>query len=225
MWYIRKIVMLGMLFTSAFFPINVLANNGGITEMTLTIQNNDIDLKYSAAIERTEISSVQVTMWQDFSESIDARLNIASIELSQKATGSVSIYNTTGYILGIGFRGNVLETELLNIGVSLGLDYLATEGETSSNESVSVSWFESTVKTDLELFPNKSLSFLTGASYTVIDGEHDVADTSTITSFSEQDAEGYYAGLSLKASGGGKVALIWQGGYRKGVYLSFSNQF
>lgn len=208
------------------FMSNVYAGGEGhVTEMSLVLQSNDINLKYPGSVDSIKISAVEVNLWQSFTESVDARLSIASIELSQKNNATVSAYDATGYMLGIGFRGNIIESEFVTAGLSFGFDYLAITGETNTNQAVDVSWYESSVSADFEFFPSNPVSFLTGASYTRIDGEHDVTGTGTLVSFSEDEPGGYYIGLAFKAARGGEVVVTWQGGYRQGVFLSFSNRF
>ncbi len=222
----RNRTSLSILFFSMFLSANAFASRGGdVTEMSLLIQNNDIFLKYPGSVDRTTISSVQVSWWQSFSESIDARISIASLELQQKSNSSVLAYNATGYALGIGFRGNIFESDFVNAALNLGFDYLTTSGETNLNQAIEVSWYESSIGVDFKFLPLNSVSFLLGARYTSINGEHDVMDTSTVVSFSEDNPQGYYAGLEFKAGQGGKVTVSWQGGFRQGVYLSFSNRF
>lgn len=223
----RNYICLSILsFCTFIFSTNAVANRDGeVTQMSLLIQNTDVFLSYPSSVDRTSVSSVQVTWWQTFSESIEARLSIASIELRQKSNSSVLMYDATGYALGLGMRGNVFESELVNAGLSFSFDYMSVTGETNLSEAMEVFWYETSLSADFEFLPTSAISILAGGSYSVIDGEHEVLDTASVVSFSEDNPVGYYAGLAFKSGQSGSVTVLWQGGYRQGVYLSFSSQF
>ena len=202
------------------------AEDGEVTEVSLLLQTNDILLIFPDSVTSTKVSTAQVTWWQEFSESLEARLSLSYIELSQKNNSSVLAYNATGYDIGIGFRGAVIKSEIVDVGLSVTLDYLSTTGETNLDEAIEISWLEYSGSVDFEFIPSSPVTILAGASYTAIDGEHEVINTAnSLSSFSEDESAGYYGGLSFKSNDGGNVSLTWHGGHREGVYLTFSKRF
>lgn len=209
------------------FSVNAFAYDASnVTEMSLVIQTNDMSLKFPNSVDVTKTSRVEVTWWQKFSASLDGRLSVAYIELSQSTNSSVSAYDTSGYELGIGFRGNIFETRFADLGFGVNFDYMTTSGETTAKEETEVSWYKYSGSVDAVFLPANTISILAGASYTAIDGEHKLINAAnSIVTFSEDQAEGYYAGLSFKSSANGKVNVTWQGGHRQGIYLVFSNRF
>jgi len=197
-----------------------------VTEMSFIIQSNDISLKFPTSTDKTKVSSMEVTWWQKFSDSLQARLNIAYVEMSQNADASVLGYTASGYELGIGFRGNVITSDVVNIGLGVSFDYLAIDGETNIEEAIDITWFKYSGGIDFEFLPLSSVSILTGLNYTVIDGEHRVIDTAnSLTTFSEDKPEGYYIGMSFKSGNSGTVNMTLHGGQREGIFLTFSNRF
>jgi len=212
---------------SIFFSAHAFAYDRiNVTEVSLVIQSNDLELKFPNTVDRTKASTVEVTWWQYFSASLEGRLSIAYVELSQNTNSSVMAYDTSGYELGIGFRGNIFESEIVNLGFGLNFDYLATSGETTAKEATEISWYKYSGSIDAVFLPLNTISILTGVSYTTIDGEHKVINTTnSLASFTEDQPEGYYVGISFKSGGNAKVNVTWHGGYRQGVYLVFSNHF
>ena len=197
-----------------------------VTEMSLLIQSNNMYFKFPGTVDQTKISTIELTWWQVFTGSIEGGLNISYVELSQKDNSSVPAYDASGYEVGIGFRSKFIQTETVNVGLRMSIDYMALSGQTNSNKDVEVSWVKYSGGADFEFFPSSSISALAGVSYTSIDGENKVIDTTnSLVSFSEDKPEGYYAGVSFKSGRSGKINMTWHGGYRSGVYLTFSNQF
>lgn len=197
-----------------------------VTEMSLVIQSNDMSLKFPGSVDTTKTSTIEVTWWQKFSASLDGRLSMAYVELSQNTNSTVSAYDTSGYELGIGFRGNIFESEIVNLGFGINFDYMASSGETREKEATEVSWYKYSGSVDAVFLPQNTISILAGASYTTIDGEYKLIDSAnSIVTFSEEQPEGYYAGMSFKSSSSGKVNVTWHGGHRQGIYLIFSNRF
>lgn len=209
------------------YSCNVFAyDTSEVTEMSLVIQSNDMSLKYPDSVDTTKMSTIEITWWQKFSASLDGRLSVAYVELSQHTNSTVSAYDTSGYELGIGFRGNIFESEIVNLGFGINFDYMSTSGETRAKEATEVSWYKYSGSVDTVFLPQNTLSILAGASYTTIDGEYKLIDSgNSIVTFSEDQPVGYYAGMSFKSSGSGKVNVTWHGGHRQGVYLVFSNRF
>lgn len=218
--------VLALCLVPAIISTNVLAESD-VTEMSLLVQSNDVSFKFPNSVDRTKISTIEVTWWQSFSDVAELRLNIAYVELSQNVNSTVSAYNTTGYEVGIGFRGNVFESEIINIGIGATFDYLSSQGETTlNNEATEVTWLKYSGGVNFVFLPSNSISILTGASYTTIDGEHELTDTAgSLVTFTEDESEGYYAGLSFKSGQRGKITMSWHGGHREGVYLTFSSRF
>lgn len=212
---------------SVIFSANAFAyDTSDVTEMSLVIQSNDISLKFPNSVDTTKSSTIEVTWWQKFSASLDGRLSVAYVELSQNNNSTVSAYDTSGYELGIGFRGTFFESEFANLGFGVNFDYMATSGETTAKEVTEVSWYKYSGSLDAVFLPLNSISILAGASYTTIDGEYKLVNAAnSIVSFSEDQPEGYYAGMSFKSGSSGKVNVTWHGGHRQGVYLVFSNRF
>lgn len=229
MFQITRTYFNGILLSFVFFTLSLNAYAYGesdLTEMSLVIQSNDISLRFPASVDKTKVSTLEINWWQEFSKSLEGRLSIAYVELTQSANSSVLAYDTSGYELGLGFRGDIFESEIVNLGFSLNLDYMASAGETSTKLQAEVSWYKYSGSVDFVFLPSKPISILTGASYTAIDGEHKIIDvTSSSVTFTEDTPVGYYAGLSFKSGGRGKVNVIWQGGHRQGIYLVFSNRF
>ena len=219
--------VLALSFILTVFSANAFAyDTSEVTEMSLVIQSNDMSLKFPDTVDETKTSKIEITWWQKFSASLDGRLSIAYIELSQSANSTVSAYDTSGYELGIGFRGNIFETQFANLGFGVNFDYMTTSGETTEKEETEVSWYKYSGSVDAVFLPENTISILAGASYTAIDGEHKLINSgNSVVTFSEDQAEGYYAGLSFKSSANGTVNVTWQGGHRQGIYLVFSNRF
>lgn len=210
-----------------FFTGNAFAyDTSEVTEMSLVLQSNDMSLKFPSSVDSTKTSTIEVTWWQKFSASLDGRLSVAYVELSQNTNSTVSAYDTSGYELGIGFRGNIFESEIVNFGFGINFDYMASSGETTAKEATEVSWYKYSGSVDAVFLPLNTISILAGASYTTIDGEYKLIDSgNSIVTFSEDQPEGYYAGMSFKSSARGKVNVTWHGGHRQGIYLVFSNRF
>ena len=201
-------------------------SDGDVTEMSLVASSNDVSLKFSNSIDKTRNSTIELTWWQVFSESIQAKVSLAYVELSQNSNSTVLAYDASGYKLGVGFRGNAFNSEFLTVGLNVSFDYLSADGNNTQQETVQVTWFEYSGGVDLEFLPNNSVSILTGASYTVIDGEHKTVDVAnSAVTYSEDTPEGYYAGVSFKSGQRGRINMTWHGGHSQGIYLSFSNHF
>jgi len=197
-----------------------------VTEMSLVVRSNDLSVKYSNSIDKTRDSTIQLTWWQVFSNSIQAKLSLAYVELSQNADSTVRAYDSSGYKIGIGFRGSVFYSEFVSVGLKLSIDYLSTDGSNNLEETVQVTWLEYSGGVDMVFLPENTVSILTGVSYTVIDGEHKVVDVAnSAVTFSEDEPEGYYAGVSFKSGRRGKVDVTLHGGHSQGVFLGFSNSF
>jgi len=219
--------LITLLFSVFFYSSSVFAyGDSDIAEMSFIVQSNDISLKFPTSTDKTKVSSMEVTWWQNFSDSLQARLNIAYVEMSQNADASVLGYTASGYELGLGFRGNVSTSDVVNIGLGVSFDYLVINGETNIEEAIDITWFKYSGGIDFEFLPLSSVSILTGFNYTVIDGEHRVVDTAnSLTTFSEDKPEGYYIGMSFKSGNSGTVNMTLHGGQREGIFLTFSNRF
>ena len=201
-------------------------DDSDVTEMSLQLQNNDVDIKFPGSVAETKMSRIQLIWWQPLVGSIEGGLNLSYVELSQKTSATVTAYDTSGYEIGIGFRGLILDTEILNLGLQFSLDYLSAQGDTNLEQDVDITWLKYSSSLDFEFIPLSPVTILTGVSYSKIDGEHELLDTpNSVVEFNEDDAIGYYIGLSIKSGNSGKIAVTVNNGHREGIYLVFSNRF
>ena len=200
-----------------------------VSEFSFLIQSNDLSLKYDDPVNsviRTKVSSLRATWWQALTKQLQGGLSLAYVDMTQNSYSNVPAYNSTGYNIGIGLRGAILQTNFVNIGLGVTADYLSTTGGTAFNNKTDVSWAEYVGSADFVFIPTKPVSILGGVSYTVIDGTQKIYGTFNRTlSFSANTPEGYYGGLSIKTGGTGRINMTWHEGTRQGFYLTFSNQF
>jgi len=212
------------------YSVNSFAyEQDNVAEFSLIVQSNELSLQYPDSVNRTKVSTLRGTWWQSLSPWLQGALSLAYVDMSQDSYASVPAYNATGYDIGVGFRGGILQSNFVNIGLKFTIDYLSTAGGTALNQRTEINWFEYIGSADFIFIPTKPVSILAGVSYTVIDGEQKIYNTSnnfnSIQSFSANIPEGYYAGLSIKTGQSGQINMKWHEGTRQGFYLTFSNRF
>jgi hypothetical protein len=220
------------LITITSFGLFVLSTNTfaykqtEVAEFSFIVQSNDISLKYPNSVNRTKVSTLRATWWQPLTKWLQGAISLAYVDMSQNTYATVPAYSSTGYNLGIGLRGGIIQNNVFNLGLKFTFDYLSTSGGTSLNQRTEVSWLEYIGSADFEFLPTKPVSILAGVSYTIIDGEQKIYNTfNTIHSFSANTPEGYYAGIGIKTGDTGRIEMKWYEGTRQGFYLTFSNRF
>lgn len=197
-----------------------------VAEFSFLVQSNELSLKYPNSVNRTKVSTLRATWWQPLTKWLQGAISLAYVDMSQNTYATVPAYSSTGYDLGIGLRGTIVQNNILNFGLRFTFDYLSTSGGTSLNNRTEVSWLQYIGSADFEFLPTSPVSILLGANYTVIDGEQKIYNTfNTIHSFSANVPEGYYAGLGIKTGKEGRIEMKWNEGTRQGFYITFSNKF
>lgn len=226
---LKHLTMIGLTVSICFFAVSSSATahkRDTVAEFSLLVQSDEISLKYPNSANRTKVSTLRATWWQPLSNWLQGALSLAYVDMSQNSYAGFQAFNATGYDIGIGLRGGVLQSKFVNIGLRFTADYLSTTGGTAFNNKTDISWFEYVGSADFVFIPTKPVSILAGASYTVINGEQIIYNTiNSIHTFTANTPEGYYAGLSLQTGQSGRINMKWYEGTRQGFYLTFSNRF
>jgi len=194
-------------------------------DFSMVVSSSKTRWLYDHVERETRIKRLAATWLRPLGPSLRGGLRIAYLDMSQAGHPQAVGLNTTGTALGIELQQQLVKAAVVQLALRFAYDYARSE-HASGEDRIENDWTTTTLGLDMIVAPRQTVSVLAGSSWVSVDGEERLSGSvNQVTAFEEDDAVGYYAGLSIKTDKSGRIGLRWYGGQSEGLFLNFSRRY
>lgn len=201
------------------------STNNYSLEFALSVSNQSTIFNFSPTTYKTRTEQLGINWYEPFSHYFHAGLELGYIDMSQLDNTVASAQFSSGQYAGLLLRFFPVENKHLSLSLNFNYRFYRTQGEVA-NQKTQFSWNQNLLFAELRYSLTNDMGILLASEYQLIDGEQqDSGSINQITTFKENQQQGYRIGLNFISNRTGAIGVEWSTGFNRGTRLYFSRKF
>mgnify|MGYP001151519489 CR=1 FL=1 len=210
------------LLLAATAPVVAQDRFGEGLDVSLSVHRSEQELRTGGLDYETRITRLGLEVWERSLPGVQLGLSGGPLWLTQSGNAATAGRELTGYFVGVGARGTLFSSPLLDFGVGLDYAYHRAEDD-SAGRNIQLAWHQVRVEagTTLKL---ERLRLLSGVYGLYLDGDQTGSDLATDDLETDRNVGGYL-GAEYWLDAGGHIGVRGEAGAYNALSLTFARRF